>query len=175
MSPTAPDILVLAANLAPELETEEVEAIEAEAEIEVAAAPDIQANGAELGLFSAVNADRAQHGLPPLEWAPQLLDIARQRAQAQVDQPSLDHYDTSGQLAFVVLFQESGIRYRRAGENLARIGGSDATRVQRAESALMESPTHRANILEGTYQGLAVGAGRDSRGNSTFAQIFINP
>lgn len=145
---------------------------------EGAVAESAYASGAstlEDGLFNAVNEDRVAQGLAPLQWAPNLHEIARARAQAQQDLPSLSHYDGSGQLAFVVLIRGEGIRYRRAGENLARIGGNEATRAVRAEVALMNSPTHRANILESNYTLLAVGEGRDSRGNTTFAQIFLNP
>jgi uncharacterized protein YkwD len=36
----------------------------------------------------------------------------------------------------------------------------------------MNSPTHRANILEPTFDRLAVGATTDSSGRIIFAQIF---
>lgn len=143
------------------------------AAVEPAALP--QASAIEQQLFDLVNQDRVANGLSPVGFAPELLDIARERAAAQDPGTSLNHYDASGKIAFVGLFQSAGVRYQRAGENLARISGSDATRAPRAEVALMNSPTHRANILEGSYQYMAVGATRDASGNSVFAQIFWNP
>src|SRR5439155_24634282 len=127
---------------------------------EVASAPSApapQASAMEQELFNLVNQDRAANGLDPVGLAPELLDIARERAAAQDPSQSLNHYDGAGRIAFVGLFQEVGIRYQRAGENLARISGTDGTRAARAEVALMNSPTHRANILEGSYQYLAGG------------------
>lgn len=160
----------------PEYAPEEMAAV-AEAPIEVAprAAPPARVAAIEQALFDAANADRARNGLPMLQFAPELLDIARDRAQAQNNSSALNHYDSAGRLAFVGLFQQAGIKYRRAGENLARVGGSESSRVSRAEDAFMNSPTHRANILEGSYQYLAVGSGTDKGGDTTFAQIFWNP
>ena len=129
----------------------------------------------EAALFDAANIDRAKFGLPPLQFAPELLSIARERAQAQVGQTGLSHTDESGRLAFAVLFENSGIRYRRAGENLARLGGTEETRGARAEEALMNSPTHRANILQPDFDYLAVGAISDGRGSTSYAQVFLHP
>lgn len=128
----------------------------------------------EDAVFKLANSDRARHGLAPLRFEPELLEVARQRAAAQVDQSSLNHYDGAGRLGFVVLLQEANMRYRLAGENLARVGGAEASRADRAEAALMNSPTHRANILEPSFEAFAVGTAVDSRGNSTFAQIFVD-
>lgn len=137
--------------------------------------PPLLATVKELALFDLVNSDRARNGLDVVQFAPDLLPIARERARAQLDQSSLNHYDAFGRLDFVVLLNDSGIAYRRAGENLVRLGGSDATLPMRAETALMESPTHRANILQYDFDYLAVGAVIDARGSTTYAQIFRHP
>ena len=61
-----------------------------------------------------------------------------------------------------------------AGENLARLYGPDDATVSRAEDALMRSPTHRANILEPSFNRMAIGASLDGNGRIIFAQIFRN-
>src|SRR5881296_1596823 len=127
---------VNAAALATTLDQED---IEWDGEAEVAAvdpAPSRQAAPIEQQLFDMVNRDRIANGLDRVGFAPELLDIARERAAAQDPSQSLNHYDAAGHIAFVTLFQQVGIRYQRAGENLARIGGADATRASRAEVAL---------------------------------------
>jgi uncharacterized protein YkwD len=141
-----------------------------------ATAPDAAhtATPLEVALFQAVNDDRVQSGLPPLEFDPSLLPVARARADAQRPQPSLNHYDPDGRLAFVKLLAVDNVDYVLAGENLARLPGPDDATVFRAEDALMHSPTHRANILEPTFNRLAIGASFDANGRVIFAQIFRN-
>jgi uncharacterized protein YkwD len=43
---------------------------------------------------------------------------------------------------------------------------------ERVEQALMRSPSHRQNILEPTFNRIAIGAATDSSGRVVFAQIF---
>lgn len=126
----------------------------------------------ESALLSLANADRASNGLPPLALDRALLEIARVRASAQLTQADLDHYDESGQLAFVGLLTLNGLDYALAGENLARSPDVGAATPSRVEQALMASPTHRKNILEPAFNRAAVGVATDDRGRVAFAQIF---
>src|SRR5437660_11804119 len=57
---------------------------------------------AESTFLDALNVDRVANGLPPLDFDPTLLGIARIRAAAQSGGP-LSHVDSLGQLAFVSL------------------------------------------------------------------------
>ncbi len=123
-------------------------------------------------MFELVNADRARGKLPALTLDPALLPIARSRAQEQLTDASLSHYDAQGQLAFVPMLTAASIRYTLAGENLARTSGPDAGLPGRIEEALMRSPTHRRNILDPTFTRLAVGAAWDQSGRVSFAQLF---
>ena len=126
----------------------------------------------EQQILDLVNQDRAVNGLGPVSFDPSLLATARQRAADQLTQSTLNHYDAIGQLAFVKLLSRDGISYQLAGENLARLPGIDDSTAPRAEDALMHSPTHRANILEPTFNHIAVGATLDDQGRVVFAQIF---
>jgi uncharacterized protein YkwD len=130
-----------------------------------------QATEAELSLFNLVNHDRAEAGLPPVELDPELLWVARARAADQVPLPALSHKDGAGRLVFADLLAQGQTRFRLAGENLARLG-ADGDAPGRADEALMHSPTHRANILEPSFNRLAIGAAEDSNGRIIFAQIF---
>src|SRR5688572_8441971 len=62
----------------------------------------------EQALLDATNKDRAANGLPPVVMDPELLNVARQRASAQIGQPSLNRYDANGKLAFTGLLAVSG-------------------------------------------------------------------
>ena len=127
---------------------------------------------AERTLLDLTNADRVANGLEPLEPDTDTLAIARERAEDQLDAPSLSHVDTNGQLVFAELLAESQLSYRLAGENLARNSVQDASLVQRVEQALMQSPTHRKNILEPTFKRVAIGAATDPTGRIAFAEIY---
>jgi uncharacterized protein YkwD len=131
----------------------------------------VQVHPLEMGLLELTNRARASHGLGAVEFDPELLGIARARALAQVGQPALSHLDGTGSLAFSTLLKGAGLPYYLAGENLARLGGLNATAAERAQQALMNSPTHRANILDPQFNRLAVGMAQGD-GKVVFAEIF---
>jgi uncharacterized protein YkwD len=125
-------------------------------------------------IITLVNADRVTNGLSPVAYDPALLDTAETRALDQVSQPTLNHYAADGRLAFVRLLSNDGVTYKLAGENLARTSGWSDDTAADIEAALMSSPTHRANILEPTFTGIAVGATVDNQGRVIVTQIFRN-
>jgi len=124
----------------------------------------------ETAFLALVNADRAANGLAALEYDPVLLGIARIRAAAQRGGP-LSHMDGLGQLAFVSLLADWDVPYTLAGENIARHSRNSAGVAATLEQALMNSPTHRANILEPAFQVIAIGEATEG-GGIAFAQIF---
>ncbi len=128
----------------------------------------------ERSLFDAANRDRISTGLPALTVDPTLIPIARLRAGDQVSRTVLSHLDDSGALGFVRLIQHARIPYAYAGENLVRLTVTLPleTAGTRAERALMQSATHRANILDPRYGRLAVGLATDANGRLVFAQLF---
>jgi uncharacterized protein YkwD len=127
---------------------------------------------AERTLLDLTNADRVANGLAPLDLDVDSLAIARERAEDQLDVPSLSHYDANGELVFTQLLAGAQLGYRLAGENLARASVQDATVIQRVEQALMQSPAHRRNILEPTFKRVAIGAATDPSGQITFAEVY---
>lgn len=126
----------------------------------------------EQTMLDLTNADRAVNGLPPLAFDADMLAIARARAASQLGTPALSHYDANGNLAFASLLSSSHISYELAGENLARASTPDDALETRVEHALMASPTHRKNILEGTFRRVAIGAATDSSGQLTLAEVY---
>jgi uncharacterized protein YkwD len=126
----------------------------------------------EQALLDLTNADRASNGLPPVIFDQETLWVARARAAAQVPGGPLSHYDSLGELAFVGLLQDANVSYALAGENLARGSGLDINLTSRLNDALMNSPEHRANILEPSFNRLAVGAASFGSDSSAFAEIF---
>jgi uncharacterized protein YkwD len=129
---------------------------------------------AEQALLTLTNADRAANGVAPLEFDPDTLDIARERAASQIDVPSLNHYNAAGDLAFVDLMSHANLQYMLAGENLARAYDNDPAVTQRIETALMLSPLHRKNILEPTFNRVSIGVATSGSGEITFAEVYRN-
>ncbi len=126
----------------------------------------------ELALFELANADRLRNGFPLVQADPTMLGLARARAAAQLGQDALSHYDAAGQPVIAGLLAGGGVEYRLAGENLARWVVADPAGPERVQRALMDSPSHRKNILEPSFDWLAVGAATDASGRIAFAQIF---
>jgi uncharacterized protein YkwD len=126
----------------------------------------------EQALLDMTNADRAQNGLPPVTFDPDALQVARVRAAAQIPDGPLSHYNSLGEVAFVGLLADAGVQYTLAGENLARASSTEQTLVAQLNEALMNSPAHRANILEPSFNRLAVGAATGPDGRVAFAEIF---
>lgn len=128
---------------------------------------------AEQAMVELTNADRVANGVDPVQFDLATLPIARQRAEMQLGSQSLNHYDTSGQLVFAELLSENHLVYALAGENLARASSSDTDITARVEQALMQSPTHRKNILETKFHRVAVGAATDTTtGQIAFAEVY---
>jgi len=128
---------------------------------------------AEQQLIDLTNTDRASNGVAPVEFDADTLPIARERAEMQLGSQSLNHYDANGQLVFAELLSQANLGYSLAGENLARAASSDPNITVRVEQALMQSPTHRKNILEKTFRRLAIGAATDTTtGQIAFAEVY---
>jgi uncharacterized protein YkwD len=119
-------------------------------------APPVSTVGGAAGVqLSLMNQDRAANGVAPLAWSASLARVAQYRAQDMLNRNYFSHYDPStGQLAFVELFHLWGISYTTAGENIA---WSTNPSMAAINTMFMNSPEHRANILNGAYHRAGVG------------------
>jgi uncharacterized protein YkwD len=133
---------------------------------------DVVPTDAEMNLLALTNRDRANNGLAPVAFDQSLLAVARMRAAAQNLEGPMVHYNSAGQVAIVRLLAEAGVDYTMAGENLARGPSADPVVVRFVNDALMSSPSHRRNILEPTFNRLAVGEASLSSEAVAFAQVF---
>lgn len=131
------------------------------------------ADEAAHAMFALVNADRRQHGLPPLVWDSALAAIAREHSVDMRDQQFFGHRSPTTGLHGDRL---KSARYRSvaSAENLAYNGS-----VAEAERGLMHSLGHRRNLLDPTVTHLGVGvAGRDlGEGHRRWwlTQLFAKP
>ena len=105
----------------------------------------------EMKMLQLVNQERTKRGLKPLQWDPQLLPVARAHSQDMFARGYFSHYTLEGKDPFDRM-KAAGIKYYSAGENLA-LGPT----LSICHEGLMNSPGHRANILNPTYGRVAIG------------------
>src|SRR5581483_7658938 len=122
-------------------------------------------------MFALVNQDRAENGVRPLRWNDQLTSVAEGapyggcgfsvdgRSQDMGQRNYFSHTICGSQNVFNVL-QADGIGYRSAGENIGWESGVTGVAAAAAylNTALMNSPGHRANLLDPSYTDVGVGS-----------------
>ena len=106
----------------------------------------------EAEVVRLVNQRRAEHGLKPLIQDWQLSRVARYKSQDMKDLGYFSHTSPTYGSPFQMM-KNFGISYRTAGENIAKGYASPEAVV----NAWMNSPGHRANILNSTYTHIGVG------------------
>ena len=99
-------------------------------------------------VLDIVNNERAENGLGPLTMDKGLMDAAQIRANEIVS--LFSHTRPDGTSCFTVLSPD--YKYGSSGENIAA-GQQSATAVM---NAWMNSPGHRANILNGDFQSIGI-------------------
>jgi len=123
-------------------------------------------------LFDAMNDARREAGLAALEWDSSLEEVSYARAANLVANGYFDHYAPDGESAFSELAAR-GIGYRLAGENLARNNYVEPRTVGAAFEGLMNSPGHRANILEGRFSSVGVACVKEGK-MWIYVMVFVN-
>ncbi len=103
-------------------------------------------------LLHATNIKRAQDHETPLTLNPQLTAAAQAKANDMTQRNYWSHQTPDGKTPWVFI-AAAGYQYQAAAENLAYgfADGSDTV------SAWMNSPEHRANILNASYQNVGFG------------------
>jgi uncharacterized protein YkwD len=131
-------------------------------------------SGPEYQFLAELNADRVGNGLPAVSADGVLSGLARQRSQQLLSSGVFSHYDTAGHLVFSGMLNGIGFPYQFAGENLAENNSADLGQsLNMANTQLMNSPEHRANILNSRFNEAGVGiAGPGPNGQFYYTQIF---
>jgi uncharacterized protein YkwD len=109
----------------------------------------LEVGGDSWKLFKATNDSRGQFGLAPLRLNRELSVIARRHSMAMARSGGLFH--TTNVDVYL-----HGIAWHVWGENVGYTP-QDVTSIQQA---FMDSPTHRENILNGAFRGVAIGSVR---------------
>jgi uncharacterized protein YkwD/uncharacterized membrane protein required for colicin V production len=122
----------------------------------------------EKQMWGLVNRERLQRGLRPLEWDDRLQEIAREHSQDMLKRGYFSHYSPEGKTVMDRVTAR-GLRFQVVGENLAL-----APTLKIAHEGLMESPGHRANILNKEYARVGIGAVVARPYGIMFTQVFAS-
>ena len=105
----------------------------------------------EAEMLQMINEERQKHGLKLLQPDPEMLQVARAHSQDMFAKGYFAHDDLDGKDPFDRM-RAANIRFATAGENLAL-----AQTVGIAHVNLMNSPGHRANILNPSFGRVGIG------------------
>ena len=105
----------------------------------------------EAEMLQLINKERQQHGLKPLQADPEMLQVARAHSQDMFARGYFAHDNPDGKDPFDRM-KAANVRFNAAGENLAL-----AQTVEIAHVNLMNSPGHRANILNPSFGRVGIG------------------
>ena len=114
------------------------------------ALPALAQTGDQLTLLNLLNAERAKAGLPRLEWDEHLAQSATAHARQLVQHHELSH-QFNGEPVLGDRIGATGLRFNSAAENVA-FGPS----IETIHKGLMDSPPHRANILDPKYNAVGI-------------------
>ena len=117
-----------------------------------------------------VNVERSKQGLQPLTINWEVARVARYKSQDMINKNYFSHTSPTYGSPFNMM-ESFGIRFSAAGENIAY----GQRTPQEVMTAWMNSPGHRSNILNPTYQQIGVGAAKKSNGLWYWTQMFIKP
>lgn len=113
-----------------------------------------------------VNEERVKAGLHPVTLNKEVASAARIRAKEI--EVSFSHTRPNGS-SFSSVLTENGIRFNRAGENIAW----GQTSPEQVMKAWMNSDGHRANILDPNFTEIGVGHYQNSKGRNYWVQLFL--
>ncbi|MET0393258.1 MAG: CvpA family protein [Chitinophagaceae bacterium] len=107
--------------------------------------------GLEAQMLELVNRERVKEGLKPVVADPELALVARAHSQDMFARGYFAHENPDGRNPFDRM-KAANVKFRTAGENLAL-----AQTLEIAHNNLMNSPGHRANILNPAFGRLGIG------------------
>jgi uncharacterized YkwD family protein len=122
----------------------------------------------EQQMINLVNQSRAQSNLAPLQVDMEVTSVARIKAQDMIDNHYFSHSSPKYGSPFDMM-KSFGINYVAAGENIA---GNQS--VTDAETALMNSPGHRANILNPDFTHIGIGIKSGGPYGNMISQMFVS-
>jgi uncharacterized protein YkwD len=133
-------------------------------------------------MLALINAERAQAGVGPLTFDGTLNAIAQARSEDMIARHYFSHQipGVPGVHMVFDILDHDNVQYEMAGENIALNNYSIfypmMKTVQQTNTDLMNSPEHRANILEPKYSRIGIGmAFEQGTGKLILTEVFVQP
>lgn len=117
----------------------------------------------EVKMLTDLNRERTSRGVAALTLESNMTTIARDYAKDMWQRHYFSHYNPEG-ASVADRFDAAGIKYRLAGENLAL-----APTEETAMNGLMNSPGHKANILDVDFHKVGIGV----IDNGIYGKMFV--
>ncbi len=117
-----------------------------------------------------VNIERSKNGLQPLKANWQVSRVARYKSQDMASKGYFSHTSPTYGSPFKMM-ETFGLKFSSAGENIAM----GQRTPQEVMTGWMNSPGHRANILNTSFTEIGVGLAKNSSGRNYWTQMFIRP
>lgn len=105
----------------------------------------------ERELFDAANRERRAQGLPSLKWNEALASAAHKHAEQMAQQGSIAH-QFPGEASLPARASQAGARFVWLAENVDQAASANGIHQR-----LMNSPLHRANILDRDMDSVGIG------------------
>ncbi|BBH68517.1 hypothetical protein ACTI_52020 [Actinoplanes sp. OR16] len=121
-------------------------------------------------ILRLVNTERQAAGCDGLTTESRLEAAAQKHSQLQADQNTMSH-QLPGEASMGDRVTAEGYRWRSVGENVA----AGYTSAESVMEGWMNSPGHKANILNCGYEQLGVGLASSSSGTKYWTQNFAAP
>lgn len=121
----------------------------------------------EQQMLNLINKERTANKLAPLQMDMRLVKVARMKSLDMIKKNYFGHTSPTYGTPFDMM-KAQGITYKYAGENIA-----GAATVDRAHTILMNSPSHKANILAPGFSKVGIGVIKGGPYGLMIAQEFI--
>jgi uncharacterized protein YkwD len=125
----------------------------------------------EAGLFTAVNAVRAEHQRIPLQRVPALDRIARAHSADMAQRGYFAHLSPEGANPVDRIASGAVDGFTLAAENLGRTDQSPPNRA--IVRGWLASPEHRRNLLAPPFNATGIGIARAPDGALLFTQVYL--
>ncbi len=120
------------------------------------------------GLLTSTNSQRTSNGRATLSLNPQLSNAAQAKANDMIARNYWSHTTPDGQEPWVFI-QNAGYNYNKAGENLAYGFATSSDAV----IGWMNSPTHKANLLDSAFTEVGFGFANGTNFNGDGQQTVV--
>lgn len=131
-----------------------------------------QIDGYEQQTLAVLMAARSAAGLPLPELDSTLVGLARQRSADMATRGYFSHVTPEGATIFTML-NNAGVPWNVAGETIARNNYANNETATVAGQALLNSPAHRAVIMDPQYNYVGIGHAVDGNGLHYYTVVFV--